>query len=155
MYKDFKGDFDDVITVWDEALGDYPFELVKLAVNHIIATSKYPPVIADVVERINKMKQKPELTEVEAWGYIKKALGNSLYNSREEWEKLPEGVKSVVTPDLLKDWAMLDYDEVDTVIQSNFMRSYKVKTKTRSELQMLPPQFVNQTLALADKFSMN
>ena len=63
--------------------------------------------------------------------------------------------ESAVTPELLKDWAMLDYDEVDTVIQSNFMRSYKVKAKTRAELQMLPPQFASQTLVLADKFSMN
>lgn len=154
MYKDFKGDFDDVITVWNEALSDYPFELVKLAVNHIIATSKYPPVIADVVERINKLTQEPELTEVEAWGYVKKAICNSLYNSHEEWENLPKGVRCTVTPELLKDWAMLNYDEVDTVIQSNFMRSYKAKAKTRVELQMLPPQFAKQTLALAEKFSM-
>lgn len=155
MYKDFKGDFDDVIIVWNEALSDYPLEVVKLAVNHIISTSKFPPVIADVVERINKVTKKPELTEVEAWGYIKNALRNSLYNAQEEWEKLPEAVRSAVTPELLKDWAMLGFEEVDTVIQSNFMRSYKVKAKTREELQVLPPQFAKQTLALAEKFSMN
>lgn len=155
MYKDFGGKYEDVVTVWHQALCDYPLEVVKLAVNHIISTSKFPPVIADVVERINKITKKPELTEVEAWGYVKNALRNSLYNSLEEWEKLPEAVRSAVTPELLKDWAMLGFEEVDTVIQSNFMRSYKVKAKTREELQVLPPQFAKQTLTLAEKFSMN
>lgn len=155
MYKDFNGDFNDVILVWNEALKEYPLELVKLAVNHIITTSKFPPVISDVVERIKKITEKPALTEVEAWGHIKKAITNSLYNSQAEWEKLPEEVRCAVTPELLKDWAMLTYDEVDTVIQSNFMRSYKVKAKNRSEMQMLPQSFQQQTLTLAEKFSMN
>lgn len=154
MYKDYAGDYSDVVTVWESALGEYPLELVKLAINQIITTSKFPPVIADVVERVKKITEKPALTEVEAWGYIKKAITNSLYNSQEEWNKLPEEVQCSVTPELLKDWAMLTYEEVDTVIQSNFMRSYKVKAKARSEMQMLPQTFQKQTLALAEKFSM-
>ena len=155
MYKDFTGSYDDVVTVWNEALSEYPLELVKLAVNHIITTSKFEPKIADVVERINKITKKPELTEVEAWGYIKCALTNSLYHAEEEWMALPPTVKSAVTPALLKDWAMLPFEEVDTVVQSNFMRSYKAKVKVKSEMAGLPQKYIDQTLMLAEKFSMN
>lgn len=155
MYKDFQGSYDDVVTVWNEALSEYPLELVKLAANHIITTSKFEPKIADVVERINMITKKPELTEIEAWGCIKCALTNSLYHAQEEWEALPPTVRSSVTPSLLKDWAMLEMDEVDTVVQSNFMRSYKAKVKAKSEMAGLPQKYIDQALMLAEKFSMN
>ena len=70
---------------------------------------------------------------------VKNAIRNSLYNAKEEYYKLPENIQRLVgSPSTLREWAMLDISELDTVVQSNFMRSYKARQEHEKEYLALP-----------------
>ncbi|GFI61011.1 hypothetical protein IMSAG049_00162 [Clostridiales bacterium] len=132
-------ELENAVSLWHTMLEDYPVGKVNLAVKALIATSKYPPDISDVIERINFLAKPDELTEMEAWGLVKRALSNSTYNCVEEFEKLPPELKFVVgSPSILRQWAQTDTERLETVVASNFMRSFRAKEKTRKELAALP-----------------
>ena len=76
--------------------------------------------------QILAMIPKETLSEMEAWGLVCKAVRNSSYRSEEEFAKLPEDVQRAVgSADILASWAGTPEEAFQTVIQSNFMRSYR------------------------------
>ena len=68
------------------------------------------------------------MTGQEAWTLVYKAVCNSAYESRAEFDRLPEDVRRVVeSPNMLREWAMMDAGEVQTVVASNFQRAYTAR----------------------------
>ena len=131
----------DFLNLWSEAFKDDPVQLVAGAVKSIIYsdTREFAPNIGQVKNKMHKLTAKDELTEIEAWGTVKAALRNSGYRAAEEFEKLPPVVKSLVgSPRQLFEWSMMDTSEIDTVVASNFQRSYKVRAKHEKEMQAIP-----------------
>lgn len=134
-------DLETVVALWEEMFSEEPYEIVAAAVKALIAgdTKGFPPHIGAVKERIHQLTRPHEMTELEAWGYVAKAVRNSLYNSREEFEKLPPLVQGLVgSPNQLRTWAMIDTDSLETVVQSNFMRSFKNRAQSVKDYQKLP-----------------
>ena len=85
------------------------------------------------------MKNSSPLTEAEVWAKLNKAVSNSAYNAREEFEKLPEDIRQLVgSPSQLHEWALIGRNEFQTVLQSNFLRSYRAKQQQNRELGKLP-----------------
>ena len=83
---------------------------------------------------------------------VYKAICNSAYNSVEEFNKLPVEIQRAVgSAEMLKAWSLLDIEQVQTVIQSNVMRSYKVASKQKKEYDVLPENVKKFTLELMDK----
>ena len=83
---------------------------------------------------------------------VYKAICNSAYNSVEEFNKLPVEIQRAVgSAEMLKAWSLLDIEQVQTVIQSNVMRSYKVASKQKKEYEVLPENVKKFTLELASK----
>lgn len=125
--------------IWYDLLNDIPFEVCKAAVYKYMATNKFPPTIADIRQIATEMATTESLNEGEAWALVYRAICNSGYHATEEFNKLPiECQKAVGNPAILREWANLNINEVNTVIQSNFMRSYKVESKRTQEYQQLP-----------------
>ena len=63
-----------------------------------------------------------------------------MYEAREEFEKLPESVRRIVgAPSQLRDWAMMDCDTFNSVVASNFQRSYRAAAQREREIASLPP----------------
>lgn len=140
------------VMLWQNRFADYPFDVVKQAVVAIIDTSKFPPTIAEVKTVIKKMMSGPQMTEMEAWNLVHRAISNSAYNSQEEFEKLPDSIKRAVgSPDVLRSWALLPLDEVNTIIQSNVMRSFRTVQKQEEEALMLPSNIQDQVKLLSQK----
>ena len=86
----------DAFNVWFALLGDLPYKQAELAVQKHMATEKFPPTIADIrekAEQITSVKE-TEMSELEAWAIVRKAIGRSNYYAEEEFEKLPEACKS-------------------------------------------------------------
>lgn len=134
-------DLETVVALWTEMFSEEPYEIVAAAVKALIAgdVKGFPPHIGAVKERIYQLTRPHEMTELEAWGYVAKAVRNSLYNSREEFEKLPSLVQRLVgSPNQLRTWAMIDTDSLETVVQSNFMRSFKNRAQSVKDYQKLP-----------------
>lgn len=133
-YPNYHTSGEDFIALYDSCFKNFDDELVKKAVQvYIITETKgFAPSIGQVVEKIREITVKSdELTELEAWGHISRALKNSGYGYQEEFDKLPESVKAVVrVPEQLREWALMDNKEVETVVASNFMRSYTAKKRS-------------------------
>ena len=92
-------------------------------------------------QEITKLTQPEMLTEQEAWLLVEKACRNSNYNAGEEYAKLPLEVKRMVgSPNQLREWAMMDSNELKTVVASNFMRSYRVRSKNDRDYLALPQE---------------
>lgn len=132
---------EDVIDLWHTMFEDEDVLLVINAVKAFIATDEkgYPPVIGVIKKKIRELSQPETMTELEAWNLIKRAVSNGLYNSKQEYDKLPPTLQRLVgSHNVLREWAMLDIKQLDTVVQSNFMRSYKVRSEKEKEFLALP-----------------
>lgn len=137
-----KKELEGIVSLWHEMFPE-PYEVVAAAVKALISTDikGFPPVIGQVKEKIHLLTHPQEMAPMEAWSYVAKAIRNSAYNSKEEFEKLPEIVQAVVgSPDQLQEWAGMDADTVQSVIASNFQRSFQGRAKQAKEWQMLPPE---------------
>lgn len=142
-FKDLsKEDGEAYLNLWAEAFKEDDTELVASAVKSIIYGDKreFAPNIGQVKNRMAELLNTGnEISEQEAWNMVYKAVCRSIHDSEKEFAKLPATVQRVVgSPNMLKEWAMSNTDEVNTVIASNFMRSYKARAKAEKEEMLLP-----------------
>ena len=144
FYRDMtRKDADHVVSLWTDMFKEEPAELVALAVKAHIATDKkgFPPHIGAIKDAIVKIRQPDEMTELEAWGLVQKALRNGYYGAQEEFDKLPPVVQRLVgSPNQLREWAMMDTTTISSVVASNFQRSYKARAANEREFLALPAE---------------
>lgn len=129
------------LNAWYIMLAEYPEELVSQALRACIATntSGFAPDVGQIMSKIQTISQPQELDGMTAWGLVSKALRNGTYGAVEEFNKLPPLVRQAVgMPDNLKNWATADYQTVETVIQSNFLKTYEVVIKRANEINRMP-----------------
>jgi len=138
FYKDIsKEEAKAAVDLWATIFSDTPAKLVIEAVKSMICTLKYPPTIADVKEKIHLLTQPQSMSELEAWNTVRRAI--SYYDAQENYNSLPPMLQKIVgSPNQLREWALMDVETVNSVIQSNFMRSYKAKVAQEKEYAMLP-----------------
>ena len=129
------------LNAWYIMLAEYSEELVLQALRACIATntSGFAPDIGQIISKIQTISQPQELDGMAAWGLVSKALRNGTYGAVEEFNKLPPLVRQAVgMPDNLKNWATSDYQTIETVIQSNFLRTYETVVKRANEINRMP-----------------
>lgn len=146
------------MSLWAEMFRDDPVELVAAAVKALIATDDkgFPPHIGAVKASMRKLVQPDEMTEMEAWRLVRQAIrGASMSPSsrritaaggvdnrssaQRHFEELPPILQRVVGgPEQLAAWEQISNEQIDTVIQSNFMRSYRARAQQEREFQALP-----------------
>lgn len=130
------------IRLWHEMFSRDDVALVAAAVKALIETDSkgYPPHIGAVKEKLRLISGGDEMTELDAWGVVSRALRNSTYGSREEFEKFPPVIKRLVgSPAQLREWGTMDSETVHSVVASNFQRSYKAIAQREREIAKLPP----------------
>ena len=131
----------EAVMLWAELFSDDPLDLVGAAVKaYITAENQFPPSIGTIKAKMRELANtEPELTEQKAWSLVSKACSNGLYGWREEYAKLPDSVqKAVGMPEMLREWAMMDTDTVNSVVASNFMRSFRVIQQRERDMAALP-----------------
>ena len=127
------------IDTWQDMLSSEPYKLIEQAIKALICTLKFPPTIADVKEKIYLITNPNQVTEMEAWNLVLNAIESSAYESHKNFNNLPPLIQKIVGgPGQLKEWAMMNSEVVNSVVQSNFMRSYTVKVKAEKEYMALP-----------------
>lgn len=130
------------IDLWASLFTDEPFELVAAALKaFIVADEKgFAPAPGQIKAKIREVSAPEEMTELEAWQLVAKAIKASGYmeNAIREHEKLPEVIKSIVKPAQLREWALQDAANLQTVVASNFMRSYRARSAEARRYEMLP-----------------
>lgn len=155
--KQSNEDLQGIVNLWAEMFSDDAYITVAMAVKALIKTrtSTFPPGIGEITEKIMKITQPEEITEQEAWALVVQATRNSAYNSAEEFAKLPPIVQKIVgSPAQLREWAMMESDQVASVVASNFQRSYRTRAKSEREYTALPQSVKQYIGALADGMSM-
>jgi hypothetical protein len=142
------------VRLWHSFFEADSFALVAAAVKAYITTSteRFMPNVGQIKEQIRKLTSPEGMSETKAWSLVTAALRNSAYGWREEWAKLPEAVqKAVGNENTLREWAMIDSEELNTVIASNFMRSYRTIQKREEEWAKLPAGFREEMKRLSGK----
>lgn len=143
-YPNFKPDDLTLVTnTWFVMLQNYEYKDISEALKIYITTdaSGFAPSIGQLLEKYRAIQPSVEsnLTELEAWAMVYKAVCNSGYNSQEEFDKLPDTIRKVVgSPVTLKEWALMNTDSVNSVGQSQFLRSYRAEVKRKEEVSKLP-----------------
>ena len=131
------------VNTWFLMLSDYPYQQVQMALKAYIATdtSGFAPSIGQIIDKMQMINSHAEQNEMEAWSLVSKALRNGNYKSREEFEKLPDLVKEAVgSPENIHNWAQSDIKSIESVIQSNFIKSYRLVVNRQKEMQKLPKE---------------
>lgn len=127
------------IELWGMMFQDDNPKVVVEAVKALITVLRFPPTIADVKEKISLITQPKSISEMEAWALVLKGIKKSTYHADEEFAKLPADIQKMLGGAYqLREWACMDFETVNSVIQSNFMRSYKAECATNKEHATLP-----------------
>ncbi len=141
-YPNFKpNDLTETIDTWDFLLEEYTYQEISLALKAYIATSTsgFAPSIGQLIEKVRSISCGSELSEMEAWALVSRAIQNGQNGAEEEYAKLPEIVqKAVGSPNLLRSWATTDERSIENVVQSNFMRTYRAELSREREYQKMP-----------------
>lgn len=143
-FKDMsKKDGEAMLNLWAGMFAEDSYAEVNSAVGALIATrtAGYSPTVGEVKEQLHRLKHSNDIDEASAWALVSKACRNSSYHSREEFDKLPPEVQAAVgSPEQLKQWAGMDAETVESVVASNFKRSFRVNAQRAAEVSKLPPQ---------------
>lgn len=132
----------DIVALWESMFSQDDARLVAAAVKALIESDEkgFPPHIGAVKAKLRLLTEKDDLTEGEAWSLVSRALRNGCYGAAEEFAKLPPLVqKAVGDPSQLREWAMVDSQTVESVIASNFQRSYRRIAERDTAWRRLPP----------------
>lgn len=143
-----------VLAVWHDIFAEDDVRLVQAAVKLYVNQEKFQPKPADIRVKMKELMTGRERTEMEAWSQVRRAIRGA---SMENWsrtltengpgkpsavvnfEKLPPEIQLVVGgPEQLAEWERLDSKQLETVVQSNFMRSYRSVIADKENLALLP-----------------
>ena len=126
----------DAFDAWYLILRDIPFKLARMATQKYIESKSSAPKPADIRAMAAKIAEpeQNQMSELSAWQLVYKAICNSNYNAESEFAKLPPICqKAVGTPHMLKEWASMDIDTVQSVEQSHFIRNYRAELERNRE----------------------
>lgn len=141
------------IRLWREMFARDDVALVAAAVKGLIESDSkgFPPHIGAVKEKLRLISGGDEMTELDAWEVVSRALRNSTYGSREEFQRFPPIIKRLVgSPAQLREWGTMDSETVHSVVASNFQRSYKTIAQREREIAKLPPDVKELVGKIAD-----
>lgn len=132
--------------LWSEEFKDDPFELVRTAVKNLISsdTGEFRPTIGKVRRKMHDIVYGRPISETEAWQLVRDSFHEAqtdpenLGGARSAWKKLPEDIQKLVSPRQLLEWGWMDTAQLDSVIQSNFLRSYRDVRDRKYERESLP-----------------
>lgn len=127
--------------VWYEMLKDIDYPVLMQGCYKLIQSSPYPPTIADIRASCASLQAEAQLSDLEAWAMVRKALSNGVYGAEAEYAKLPPLVqKAVGTPSNIREMAQADMESVATVFQSQFLRAYRAEVQRAADMAKLSPK---------------
>ena len=146
------------INAWHLMLSEYPIEGINGALQIYVKTnnSGFAPSVSQIIGCMHKPVEMDRLTEGEAWFLVKKAIADSGYNAKERFDELPTDVKRAVGGvEMLRTWGMMDSEEVNSVVASNFQRTYKAVLAQKDYAERVPTAISDLVKGLAEKANPN
>ena len=131
------------MNLWEKEFAADDINLVYAAVRlYMEKPERFAPNIGQIRDNMNTLLKADtqELTDQSAWALVSKACANGLYHYREEFEKLPPEVQRAVGgPEQLRAWAKMDEETVESVVASNFKRTYRTTQERAKQVEALAP----------------
>lgn len=146
----------ETIAAWHFLLEEYPANVVMAAFQIYVKTNNtgFAPSVSQIIGCMYKPSEVEQLSEGEAWYLVKQAIRDSGYHAQERFNELPPLVQRAIGgASMLHQWGQTDSDEVNSVIMSNFQRTYKALLSKQAFNDKVPDQLSGLVKALADKVS--
>lgn len=138
-------DYQNMITGWIVVLSDFTFEQASAGLRvYLRSDSKgFPPSPGQVANEILKIEEASnidmEMSALEAWSLVRKAIQRSGYYAEEEFSKLPPICQRVIgNPSNLHEMSQLKSDIVGSVEQSHFIAGYNAELQRQKEQNRMP-----------------
>lgn len=149
-YPNFKpSDPKSTVDAWYFFLEAYKYQDIAVALKTYVNTSGsgFAPSASELIALVTKPLELERMTEQEAWALVRKAICNSGYHAEEEFGKLPDDIKRIVgSPNMLKTWSQNTYEALDSVVASNFQRSYRAISSKQDFMLKLPTEIKERLL---------
>lgn len=159
LYPNWKVENPEATTqAWSWALADYPADGINAALQIYLKTDKsgFAPSVPQLIGAMHKPIENEQLSEGEAWALVKKAIQDGNYHAEERFNELPPLVRRAVGgAGMIRQWAQTDSDEVNTVVMSNFQRTYRAILSKQDFRERIPEPLYDLVKGLAEKVSGN
>lgn len=124
------------VNLWTKMLSDVKAEDVTLAVNKIIATSEWPPTIAEVRKAIFETQNGTIKESGEAWGEVTAAIRRFGHTrEKEALESMSEYTRIVVK---YINWQTICQSEDLMADRAHFLKIYEAVKKKKTEENQMP-----------------
>ena len=144
------------INAWHMMLSEYPAQVIYAALQIYVKTNNtgFAPSVSQIIGCMHKPSEIEQLSEGEAWAMVKKAIKDGNYHSEERFNKLPPLVQRAIGgAAMIRQWAQTDSTEVNTVIMSNFQRTYRAMLSKQDYNNKVPEQISELVKNLVEKTS--
>lgn len=137
----------DGINAWHILIGEYDYGMVSKALESILrtSTSQFPPTPGQLIEEMRYINSKldgnkNDISSEEAWEMVHRIICDSTYGVKDEmWNALPEVVKYTLrSKSWFKGKGMMDVATVDSVVKSNFLRTFNSAKNEFQKIQKMP-----------------
>lgn len=138
-----KLDGEALVNLWTRQFADEEAGAVRAAVENLISsrTTVFSPTVGEIKDQIHRIRTVDGINDAQAWTLVEKACRRGLYNAREEFDKLPPDIQAAVGgPEQLKAWAAMDAETVNSVVASNFRKTYRTVQAREKEKALMPPE---------------
>lgn len=132
---------------WYDTLGEYSLGAVMTGVKSYNSAnnSGFPPDPGQIVHYIHFIGCPADRSGTEAWALVRRAVNCPWDQMGASFLTLPEAVrKAVGSAASLKELAMMDSKEFETVAQSNFLRMYEAEKRREATERKLPSAVIAQ-----------
>ena len=131
----------ETLDAWAFFLTDYEYNSIMMALKVYIssADSGFAPSVSQLISMARKPKELTQADEGAIWREIRPCIRRGIYHAEEDFEKLSPMAKKVVgQPSQLREWAMLESEVIDSVIQSNMKSRIKDIQRRDLEISAMP-----------------
>ena len=129
--------------LWHAMFSNVPYEQVEQALAEFYATDTkgFPPVPGALRDLIASRMRQEQPSDMEAWQLTLRAVRRGIYNSREEFDKLPPIVRQVIRqPEAIYNWAFMDESQFQRSIGPWFFRAYNDAVEKSCRNALLPQE---------------
>jgi len=145
-----------VTNAWHMMLEEYPADKISAALKIYVKTnnSGFAPSVSQLISSMYEPRKMAALSEGEAWAMVKRAIQDGNYHSEERFNELPEEVQRAVgDPNMIRQWALVSSEEINTVVMSNFQRNYRTVLTKREFGEKVPEAISSIVLEIAEKIT--
>lgn len=145
-YKEFSKDEILIASgLWAKAFDDIPYKKVDNALKSYISLKSLPPTPADIKKIIFSEYQDNLLSNEEAWEILKRSARIDYDLARNEYNNLPDEIKSITTINTLQEIGKATDDDIQ-YLKRDFINAYKEAKAKITEMLLIGTNKENMDL---------